>query len=74
MMKKNIALVTGGYSGEAVISYKSAETIQKNIDTDKWNCYLIDIHPSGWFFLSADGDKIAVDKNNFSIKLKILNP
>lgn len=69
MMKKNIALVTGGYSGEAVISYKSAETIQKNIDTDKWNCYLIDIHPSGWFFLSDDGDKIAVDKNDFSITI-----
>ena len=69
MIKKNIALVTGGYSGESVISYKSAETIQKNIDTDKWNCYLIDIHPSGWFFLSEDGDKIAVDKNNFSITI-----
>jgi D-alanine-D-alanine ligase len=26
-MKKNIALVTGGFSGEAVISYKSAVTI-----------------------------------------------
>ena len=30
-MKKNIALVTGGFSGEAVISYKSAITIQNNI-------------------------------------------
>lgn len=68
-MKKNIALVTGGYSGEAVISYKSAETIQKNIDQDKWNCYLIDIHPSGWFFLSSTGEKISVDKNDFSIAL-----
>jgi len=34
-MKKNIALVTGGYSGEAVISYKSADTIYKNIDSEK---------------------------------------
>lgn len=66
-MKKNIALVTGGYSGESVISYKSADSIFKNIDTQKWNCFLIDIHPSGWFFLNASYEKIPVDKNDFSI-------
>ncbi|MDB5203468.1 MAG: D-alanine--D-alanine ligase [Ferruginibacter sp.] len=66
-MKKKIALVTGGYSGEAVISYKSAETIFNNIDTNKWDCYIIDIHPSGWFYNSATGEKINVDKNDFSI-------
>jgi D-alanine-D-alanine ligase len=69
MMKKKIALVTGGYSGESVISYKSAEAIQKNIDLDRWDCYLIDIHPSGWFFLTEAGEKIAVDKNDFSINI-----
>ena len=68
-MKKNIALVTGGYSGEAVISYKSADTIYKNIDTEKWNCYLIDIHPDGWFYRTGEGEKINVDKNDFTIIL-----
>ena len=66
-MKKNIALVTGGYSGEAVISYKSAESIANHIDAEKWNCYLIDIHPSGWFYLTDQGEKITVDKNDFSL-------
>lgn len=66
-MKKKIALVTGGYSGEAVISYKSATTIEKNIDADKWDCYKIDINPAGWFYMAADGQKIPVDKNDFSI-------
>jgi D-alanine-D-alanine ligase len=66
-MKKNIALVTGGYSGESVISYKSAETIKQNTDAEKWNCYLIDINPSGWFHLTDSGEKITVDKNDFSI-------
>ena len=66
-MKKNIALVTGGYSGESVISYKSADTIKQNIDVDKWNCYLIDINPTGWFHESSTGEKIPVDKNDFSI-------
>jgi D-alanine-D-alanine ligase len=66
-MTKKIALITGGYSGEAVISYKSATTIEKNIDATKWDCYKIDIHPDGWFYLTNDGVKINVDKNDFSI-------
>lgn len=66
-MKKTIALVTGGYSGESVISYKTADTIEKNIDTDKWNYYIIDIHPAGWFYKTTSGEKIPVDKNDFSI-------
>lgn len=66
-MNKKIALVTGGYSGESVISYKSAETIRKNIDPAKWDCYLIDINPQGWFYIDARGDKFSVDKNDFSV-------
>ncbi len=68
-MQKKIALVTGGYSGESVISYKSAATIQNNLDTDKWDCYLIDIHPDGWFYMAANGEKIQVNKNDFSINI-----
>ena len=66
-MKKTIALVTGGYSGESVISYKSAETIRKNIDPEKWDCYTIDINPAGWFYESPEGEKVSVDKNDFSL-------
>jgi D-alanine-D-alanine ligase len=68
-MKKTIALITGGYSGEAVISYKSAITIENNVDKSRWNCYTIDIHPDGWHYLAADGTKIPVDKNDFSITI-----
>ena len=66
-MKKTIALVTGGYSGESVISYKTAVTINNNIDSQKWNCYTIDINPQGWFYTTPGDEKIAVDKNDFSI-------
>ena len=68
-MKKKIALITGGYSGEAVISYKSAIAIEKNIDADKWDCYKIDINPQGWFYMATNGLKIPVDKNDFSITI-----
>jgi D-alanine-D-alanine ligase len=67
MSKKNIALVTGGFSGESVISYKSAATIFENIDTEKWNCYLIDINPQGWFYINEQKEKSSIDKNDFSI-------
>ena len=67
-MKKNIALVTGGFSGEAVISYKSANTIDKNLDREKFNVYKIDINPSGWFYDLNDGKKVEVNKNDFSLK------
>jgi D-alanine-D-alanine ligase len=67
-MKKNIALVTGGFSGEAVISYKSATTIDNNLDRERFNVYKIDVNPKGWFYESADGGKTEIDKNDFSLQ------
>lgn len=66
-MKKNIALVTGGLSGEAVISYKSALTIDSHLDRDLFNVYRIDINKDGWFYEPGNGQKIQVDKNDFTI-------
>ncbi len=66
-MKKKIALVTGGYSEEAEISYKSAITVNNNIDRDRYDVYKIDIHPSGWWYVKENGEKSLVNKENFSI-------
>ena len=68
-MKKNIALITGGYSGESVISYKTAATIEKNIDTEKWNCYTIDITKEGWTYNLPGNGKVDIDKNDFSLTI-----
>jgi D-alanine-D-alanine ligase len=68
-MKKNIALVTGGFSGEAVISYKTALTIDKNLDRERFNVFKIDINPQGWFYMDDDGGKMEVDKNDFTLSL-----
>jgi D-alanine-D-alanine ligase len=68
-MKKTIALVTGGFSGESVISYKSAATIAQHLDRSKFHIYTIDIHPKGWFYEMADGRKSEVDKNDFTLQL-----
>ncbi len=66
-MKRKIALVTGGYSGEAVISYKSATAIYNSLDKTKYDTYLIDISNEGWFYKVDDSTKVEIDKNDFSI-------
>lgn len=69
-MKKNIALLAGGYSGEYVISIKSAETIEKNLDGDLYNVYKIIITREGWWHETASGEKINIDKNDFTLTIK----
>ncbi len=56
-MKPVIAFITGGYSSESVISYKSAVTIENNLDTDKYDVYKIDLTPGGWFHETKSGSK-----------------
>jgi D-alanine-D-alanine ligase len=68
-MKKKIALVTGGYSGEAEVSYKSAVTVGNNVDREKYEVYTIDINPKGWWYQSEKGEKSMVNKDDFSIEV-----
>jgi D-alanine-D-alanine ligase len=68
-MKRVIAFVTGGYSGEAEVSYKSAINIEAGIDTERYEYYRIDITPASWFHLTREGNKIPVDKNDFSLEI-----
>jgi len=68
-MKKKIAIVTGGYSGEAEISYKSVITVSNNVDTELFESYIIDITKKGWFYTDVLGNKTLVDKNNFTIQV-----
>src|SRR4051794_26298765 len=68
-MKKRIALVTGGYSGEAEISYKSVITVGNNVDTNKYDVYKIDIQPQGWWYEDEKRNKRVVDKSDFTIRI-----
>ena len=68
-MKKNIALLAGGYSGEYVISIQTAETIEKNLDHALYNVYKIIITRDEWFYETGK-KKIQIDKNDFSLTIK----
>jgi D-alanine-D-alanine ligase len=70
-MKKTIAFVTGGYSSEAQVSYKSAVFIEQNFDYDKYIVFKIDINKEkGWHYIDTDGHSIQVDKNDFSLTIQ----
>jgi D-alanine-D-alanine ligase len=66
-MKKNIALIAGGDSGEYVISVNSASVIKQNLDDEKYNVFTILISGKKWVYLDDEGNEYPVDKNDFSI-------
>jgi D-alanine-D-alanine ligase len=66
-MKKKVALVTGGLSGEAQISYKSAITVNSNLDRNKFEVYQIDINPTGWWYTPENSSPQKVNRDDFSI-------
>ncbi len=68
-MKKNIALLAGGYSGEFVISIQTAETIQNSLDSDLYNVYKIIVTRAEWYY-EQGATKVQVDKNDFSLPLE----
>ncbi|PST82475.1 D-alanine--D-alanine ligase [Pedobacter yulinensis] len=69
-MKKVIALLTGGTTGEWVVSVKSAATIAQNLDPARFEVYKIMLSQQGWFYEPADSLKIEVDRNDFSLTLE----
>lgn len=64
-MKKNVAIVWGGYSSEAIISAKSMAGIYSFLDKEKYNVYKVKIVSNEWS-VDIDGKIIPVDKNDFS--------
>ena len=66
-MKKNIALVTGGYTGESVVSLKSAAVIDNYLDRDRFEVYKIIISKESWLYLDGKGDQHTINKNDFTL-------
>lgn len=68
-MKKNVAIVTGGDQSEIVVSLKSAEGLKSFIDRSKYEMYVAILEKNNWRVLMDTGEKIPIDKNDFSIVL-----
>ncbi len=67
MNKPNIALVMGGYSGEHDISILSGCQVYENLDHEKYNIFKIVVDREGWYCLADNGDRIPVNRHNFTI-------
>ena len=61
----SIAVLAGGYSGESVISLKSADTIMENIDRSIFSPLLVKIERGNWW-VESDGDSYDIDKKDFT--------
>ena len=68
-MKKNIAIIMGGYSSEYQISLKSGNVVYNTLDKEKYNAYRIHIFKHKWVYVDANDKEHPIDKNNFSIVL-----
>lgn len=63
----NIAVVTGGYSDESVISIRSGQLILNNLDKHKYNAYEVQILPGGWNVIISE-NTYPVNKADFSFQ------
>lgn len=66
-MKKNIALVMGGYSGEYEISINSGCQVYESINKDKYNVYKIVVSRDKWYWLTDNSDQLPIDRGNFTV-------
>ena len=71
-MKKNVAIIAGGYSSEFEVSLRSAENLYSYIDKERYNVYKVIITEDTWIATAPSNSpergelESQIDKNNFS--------
>ncbi len=68
-MKKNIAIIMGGYSSEYQISLISGSVVYKHLDKEKFNAYCIHIFKDKWVYVNEKEEEFPVDRHDFSVAL-----
>ncbi len=65
-MKKNIAIIMGGYSSEIDISMQSGNVVFNHLDSTIYNPYQVHILAEKWFVV-VNNEESLIDKNDFSV-------
>jgi len=65
-MKKNIAIIMGGYSSETNISLKSGEVVYQHISKEKYNTYKVHVLRNKWVLVDDKNDEYPINKHDFS--------
>lgn len=61
-----IAILRGGYTGESVISLKSAQTMMDAIDRSRFDPAFVTVHKDAWTCERADGSTLPFDRGRFT--------
>ena len=69
-MKKNIAIIMGGYTSEFKISLTSGNVVYQSLDTSKYNAFRIHIFKDKWVYVNDANEEFPIDKNDFSVTIE----
>jgi len=69
-MKKNVAVVMGGYSSEYDISMKSGQVVFDNLEGELFNCFKIVIRKDKWICLDDSEKEFDIFKDDFSVQFE----
>ncbi|QXP74037.1 D-alanine--D-alanine ligase [Tenacibaculum sp. AHE15PA] len=65
-MKKNIAIIMGGYSSEVEISLKSGSVVYKHLDKEKYTAHKIHVLKNKWVLVDEENNEYPINKHDFS--------
>jgi D-alanine-D-alanine ligase len=65
-MKKNIAIIMGGYSSEVDISLKSGEIVYQHLNQDLYEPYRVHILKDKWVVVDDENNETLINKHDFS--------
>ncbi len=68
-MKKNIAIIMGGYSNEYEISLKSGTVVYQSLDKELYNVFKVCIFKDKWVYVDEKDNEYPIDKNAFSVTI-----
>ncbi|WP_040559768.1 D-alanine--D-alanine ligase [Kordia algicida OT-1] len=68
-MKKNVAIIMGGYSSEFAISLKTGTVVYNHLNPEKYNTYKVHIFRDKWVCVTTVGKEFPIDKNDFSVTI-----
>ncbi len=67
MLKKNIAIIMGGFSSEYQISLKSGNVVYDHLDKEKYAAYRVHISKDKWVYIDSDNREHRINRDDFSI-------
>lgn len=70
-MKKIIALVAGGFTGESVVSLKSSAFVESQLDNEKYEVYKIIVLKDRWYYEDKSLNIYDIDRNDFTLKIGV---